>query len=49
LEHLKDDSLAKQLVQAHRSANGAERAAAMKEIIERCLKHARECLDGNKD
>jgi hypothetical protein len=41
LKYLKDDSLAAQLVRAHRAPDGTARADAMKEVLEGRLKHVR--------
>jgi hypothetical protein len=49
LRHLKDGSLAAQLVQAYRVQDRATRTDSMKEILEGRLEQARKHLDGTED
>ncbi len=49
LKHLKDDSLAAQLVRAHRAPQPGDPAASMKAILAERLEQAKETLDGAAD
>ena len=49
LHHLKDDSLAAQLVHAHRTADGNDPNSAMKTVINERLQQVRAKIDGTTD
>ena len=49
LKYLKDDSLAAQLVRAHRAPDGTAPADAMKAVLEGRLRQVRKNLDGTED
>lgn len=49
LKHLKKDSLAAQLVQAHNAPDGDDPAAAMKVVLTERLEQVKAKLDGSAD
>jgi hypothetical protein len=49
MKYLKDDSLAAQLVRAHRAPDGTAPAEAMKAVLEGRLRQGRKHLDGTED
>ena len=48
LKHLKRDSLAVQLVQAHHTPSTGDPAESMNSVLRKRLKHMREKLDGTQ-
>ena len=49
MKYLKDNSLAAQLVRAHRAPDGTAPAEAMKAVLEGRLRQVRKHLDGTED